>query len=78
MDIEKIKDLPIIRIIEEREIPYIEWDLEMEDDTHAMLVKWGKESASDEDFVNIAIRVGLEAFVASREEKEESDEDSDN
>lgn len=78
MDIEKIKDLPSIRIIEEREIPYVEWDLEMEDDTHAMLVKWGKESASDEDFVNIAIRVGLEAFVASREEKEESDEDSDN
>lgn len=76
MDIEKIKDLPIIRIIEEREIPYVEWDLEMEDDTHAMLVKWGKESASDEDFVNIAIRVGLEAFVASREEKEESDEDN--
>lgn len=75
MDIEKIKDLPIIRIIEEREIPYVEWDLEMEDDTHAMLVKWGKESASDDDFVNIAIRVGLEAFVASREE-EESDEDN--
>lgn len=74
MDIEKIKDLPIIRIIEEREIPYVEWDLEMEDDTHAMLVKWGKESASDDDYVNIAIRVGLEAFVASREE--ESDEDN--
>ena len=76
MDIEKIKDLPIIRIIEEREIPYVEWDLEMEDDTHAMLVKWGKESASDDDYVNIAIRVGLESFVASREA--ESDEDSDN
>lgn len=76
MDIEKIKDLPIIRIIEEREIPYIEWDLEMEDDTHAMLVKWGKESASDDDYVNIAVREGLKAFVASREE--ESDEDSDN
>lgn len=76
MDIEKIKDLPIIRIIEEREIPYVEWDLEMEDDTYAMLVKWGKESASDDDYVNIAIREGLKAFVASREA--ESDEDSDN
>lgn len=74
MDIEKIKDLPIIRIIEEREIPYVEWDLEMEDDTHAMLVKWGKESASDDDYVNIAVREGLKAFVASREE--ESDEDN--
>lgn len=77
MDIEKIKDLPIIRIAAERDVPYVEWDLEMEDDTHAMLVRWGKEAASDEDFVNIAIRVGLEEFIASREE-EESDEDSDN
>lgn len=75
MDIEKIKDLPIIRIIEEREIPYVEWDLEMEDDTHAMLVKWGKESASDDDYVNIAVREGLKAFVDSKEE--ESDEDND-
>ena len=75
MDIEKIKDLPIIRIIEEREIPYVEWDLEMEDDTHAMLVKWGKEGATDEDFVNIAIREGLKAFVESKEE--EIDEDND-
>jgi|21_taG_2_1085346.scaffolds.fasta_scaffold93907_3 hypothetical protein len=76
MDIEKIKDLPIIKIVAERDVPYVEWDLEMEDDTHAMLVKWGKESASDDDYVNIAIRVGLEEFVASREE-EESDEDND-
>jgi hypothetical protein len=75
MDIEKIKDLPIIKILEEREIPYIEWDLEMEDDTHAMLVKWGKESATDDDFVNIAVREGLKAFVESREE--ELDEDND-
>ena len=67
----KIKDLPIIRIAAEREIPYVEWDLEMEDDTHAMLVKWGKEDATDEDYVNIAIREGLKAFVESK-----SDEDS--
>ena len=76
MDLEKIKDLPIIRILAEREIPYVEWDLEMEDDTHAMLVRWGKEAATDEDFVNIAIRVGLEAFVESKEAK--SDEDNNN
>jgi hypothetical protein len=75
MDLEKIKDLPIIKILKEREIPYIEWDLEMEDDTHAMLVKWGKEGATDEDFVNIAIREGLKAFVESMEE--ELDEDND-
>ena len=71
----KINDLPIIRILKERDVPYVEWDLEMEDDTHAMLVKWGKEGATDEDFVNIAIREGLKAFVESKEE--EIDEDND-
>ena len=69
------KDLPIIRIAAEREIPYVEWDLEMEDDTYAMLVKWGKESVSDDDYVNIAVREGLKAFVDSKEQK--SDEDND-
>ena len=69
------KDLPIIRIAAEREIAYVEWDLEMEDDTYAMLAKWGKESATDDDYVNIAVREGLKAFVDSKEE--ESDEDND-
>lgn len=68
------KDLPIIRIAAEREIPYVEWDLEMEDDTYAMLAKWGKEAASDDDYVNIAVREGLKAFIKSKEE--ESDEDN--
>ena len=68
-------DLPIIRIVEERDIPYVEWDLEMEDDTYAMLAKWGKEAASADDYVNIAVREGLKAFVDSKEE--ESDEDND-
>ena len=43
-------------------------DLEMEDSTHDMLVKWGKEVASDEDYVSIAIRAGLEEYVDSLEE----------
>lgn len=60
-------DLPIIKIIAEREVPYVELDLEMEDDTHAMFVKWGKEEASDQDFVNIAIRNGLQEYVDSDE-----------
>lgn len=69
------KDLPIIRIAAEREIPYVEWDLEMEDDTYAMLAKWGKEAASDDDYVNIAVREGLQSYVDSKEK--ESDEDND-
>lgn len=67
-------DLPIIKIIAERDVPYVELDLEMEDETHDMLVKWGKKDASDQDFVNIAIRNGLQEFVDSQEE---IDEDND-
>ena len=32
---------------------------EMEEETKDMLVRWGKEDATDEDYVNIAIREGL-------------------
>ena len=67
---DRIKDLPIIRIMDTREVDYVEMDLEMEDDTHAMLVKWGKESATDEDYVNIAMREGIENAVKKLEEKE--------
>jgi hypothetical protein len=67
---DRIEDLPIIRITDTREVEYVEMDLEMEDDTHAMLVKWGKESATDEDYVNIAMREGIENAVKKMEEKE--------
>lgn len=51
--------LPVIRIVSEEEEMHVKLGLEMEDDTHALLVKWGKEEATDEDYVNIAIREGL-------------------
>ena len=35
----------------------------MEDSTHDMLVKWGKEVATDEDYVQIAISNGLKHLV---------------
>ena len=68
MSADELKDLPIIRIVAEREVPYVEWDLEMEEDTHATLVKWGKKEATDEDYINIAVREGLKAFVGSKNE----------
>lgn len=67
---DSVEDLPIIRITDTRDIEYVEMDLEMEDDTHAMLVKWGKESATDEDYVNIAMREGIENAVKKMEENE--------
>ena len=65
-----LADLPIIKIISEEEELHVKLDLEMEDDTHAMLVKWGKEVATDEDFVQIAISNGLKEFIDQKESHE--------
>jgi hypothetical protein len=56
-------DLPVIRIVKEWDEMFTHLDLEMEDDTKAMLVKWGKEVATDDEYAEIAIRHGLEEFV---------------
>jgi len=61
-------NLPIIKILSEEEEMFVKMDLEMEDETHDMLVKWGKEVASDEDYIGIAIRAGLEEYMDSIEE----------
>lgn len=56
-------DLPIIRIVSEEEEMHVKLGLEMEKETHDMLVKWGKEVASDEDYVRIAIDAGIREAV---------------
>jgi hypothetical protein len=58
-------DLPIIRIVSEEEEMHVKMELEMEDSTHDMLVKWGKEVASDEDYINIAITDGIKHYISS-------------
>jgi hypothetical protein len=65
------EQLPIIRIVSEEDEMHVKLGLEMEDETKAMLVRWGKEEATDEDFVNIAIREGL---INTLKEKEADDE----
>jgi len=59
------KDLPIIKIVSEEEEMHVKLGLEMEDETHKMLVKWGKEVASDEDYINIAISDGIKHLISS-------------
>jgi len=56
-------DLPIIRIMSEEEEMHVNLGLEMEEETHDMLVKWGKEVATDEDYVRIAIDAGIQEAV---------------
>ena len=58
-------DLPIIRIVSEEEEMHIKLELEMENSTHDMLVKWGKEVATDEDYINIAITDGIKHLISS-------------
>jgi len=55
--------LPIIKIVSEEEELFVKMELEMEDKTHDMLVKWGKEVASDEDYIEIAVRAGLKHHI---------------
>ena len=59
-------DLPIIKIVSTEDEMHTKLELEMEASTHDMLVKWGKEVASDEDYIGIAIRAGLEEYLDSQ------------
>lgn len=64
------KDLPIIKIVSEEEEMHVKLGLEMDDSTHAMLVEWGKEEATDEDYINIAISNGLKAAIDEKTDQE--------
>ena len=61
-------DLPVIKIVSTEDEVFTKMNLEMEASTHDMLVKWGKEVASDEDYISIAIRAGLEEYIDSLED----------
>jgi len=65
-----LKDLPIIKIVSEEEEMHVKLKLEMEDETHDMLVKWGKEVASDEDYINIAIDAGIREAVKTLDKED--------
>jgi len=62
--------LPVIKIVSTEDEVFTKMNLEMEDKTHNMLVKWGKEIASDEDYIGIAIRAGLEEYVDALDNKQ--------
>jgi hypothetical protein len=63
------KQLPVIRIVSTEDEMFTKLNLEMEDSTHDMLVKWGKEEATDEDYISVALRCGLEEYLESIKEK---------
>ena len=63
-------NLPIIRIVSTEDEVFTKLELEMEDSTHDMLVEWGKEVASDEDYISIALTAGLEEYLASKSDSD--------
>lgn len=65
-----MKNLPVIKIVKETEVTYYETQLEIDDDTYKMLVEWGKEEATDDDYVNIAMKAGLTNYINSKETDE--------
>ena len=80
-------ELPVIRIVKEWDEAYVGMELEMEDSTRETMVSWGKEAATDDDYVSIALREGLEAYLDSIDAEKsdsknmevgESDENNDN
>ena len=62
------ESLPIIKIVSTEDEVFTKMNLEMEDETYDMLVKWGKEVATDEDYIEIALRAGLEEFLESQKD----------
>ena len=61
------KDLPIIKIVSEEDEMHVKLELEMEDETKDILVRWGKEEATDDDYASIAIREGLRNVIKEQE-----------
>ena len=69
---DKKEHLPIIKILSEEDEMHVKLELEMEDETKDMLVRWGKEEATDDDYASIAIREGLLNVIKEKEaEKDE-------
>ena len=63
------KQLPVIRIVSTEDEMFTKLNLEMEDEVYDMLVKWGKEEATDDDYISVALRCGLEEYLDSIKEK---------
>ena len=60
---DKCDAIGTIHIVSEEKEMHVKMELEMDDNTHDMLVKVGKEVASDDDYVEIAVRAALREYV---------------
>lgn len=60
--------LPILKILETRDIPYVEMDIEGEENAVKAIVDMGKEVATDEDYFNIGLTHGLKEAIKKQNE----------
>ena len=65
--LQKEERLPILVIKEVRDVPYVEIDIEAEDDAFDVIVEMGKEHATEEDYFNIGLRKGIENYLNKNE-----------
>lgn len=63
----KEERLPVLVIKSVKDVPYVEMELEGEDDAFNVVVEMGKEYATEEDYFNIGLRQGLENFLNKNE-----------
>jgi len=63
--------LPILKIIETRDVPYVEMDIEGEEDAIRAIVEMGMEYVTDEDYFNIGLTHGLKESVKEHEANKE-------
>lgn len=64
------EEFAAIKILDVRDILYSEMDLEMDDDAYKTVADWGRDLATDDDFVNIAFREGIANYLKSKEGEE--------
>ncbi len=62
--------LPILKILETRDIPYVEMDIEGEENAVKAIVDMGKEVATDEDYFNIGLTHGLKESIKEINERD--------
>ena len=63
------KELPILVIKGERDVPYVELDIEGEQKAIDVIVEMGKEHATDADYFNIGLTHGLKEFIKQHKEQ---------
>ena len=67
--IDAYKDDLILRIVSEKEVMYVEMEIEGEEKGIKTVADLGREVATEEDYFNIGLKHGLQEWLKKLEEK---------